>query len=48
MNKQMKKDLESVVHSIIGEESDKAVSSFKSYLKEKVKSILEKPTNKKS
>ncbi len=41
MNAQMKKDLESVVNSVINEDTDKAISSFKAYLKEKTKEILE-------
>ncbi len=41
MDAQMKKDLEAVVNAVINEDSDKAVSSFKAYLKEKTKEILE-------
>jgi hypothetical protein len=41
MNAQMKKDLENVVNSVINEDTDKAISSFKTYLKEKTKEILE-------
>ncbi len=46
MNTQMKKDLENVINSVINEDTDKAISSFKAYLKEKTKEILETSSSK--